>query len=127
MLVIADFDNYFYMIRRSDSSTKIIHDPNYSRVFTWETTSSQDAAAKIPENELNPENVLILEEVHLRPKYIYLKWTERSCRDKCLYVIYRFLQIFYTSFYYYFMPYVATFLVWNLLSQTNSDVAVQKQ
>lgn len=46
MLVIADFDNYFYNAR--SSINKIITDDRYASIFTWEVTSSYDGAAKIP-------------------------------------------------------------------------------
>ena len=57
MLVIADFDNYFYNPR--NSVNKIISDDRYASIFSWEVTSSYDGAAKIPENELAPEMVLM--------------------------------------------------------------------
>lgn len=40
MLVIADFDNYFYAVRNQDKLTEMITDDRYAGLFTWETTTS---------------------------------------------------------------------------------------
>ena len=45
MLVIADFDNYFYAVRNPDGINKLISDDYYSGILTWETTTSYDAQA----------------------------------------------------------------------------------
>ena len=45
MLVIADFDNYFYAVRNPDSINLLISDEYYSGILTWETTTSYDAQA----------------------------------------------------------------------------------
>ena len=73
MLVIAEFDNYFYAVRNKDTLTTMITDDRYANLFVWETTTSSDAKAKIPENELKPENILLKVEADQRPKYIHLK------------------------------------------------------
>ena len=43
--------------------------------------------------------------------------------NKVLFSIYRFFKLFYTSFYYYFMPFVATFVVWLVLVRVTFNVA----
>ena len=123
MLVIADFDNYFYAVRNQDKLTEMITDDRYAGLFTWETTTSQDAKAKIPANELKPEMILLKSESHLRPKYIQIKFGDRECYNKFYYMIYRLVNLVYTGFYYYFMPFAATFFVANLLLGTNEDMA----
>ena len=67
MLVIADFDNYFYAVRNYDSVNALLSDPRYLSIFTWETTTSYDAKFKIKENELREEMILMKNEMHLRP------------------------------------------------------------
>mmetsp|Transcript_28117 Transcript_28117/g.37528 ORF Transcript_28117/g.37528 Transcript_28117/m.37528 type:complete len:96 (+) Transcript_28117:358-645(+) len=59
MLVVADFDNYFYMVRAVDHVSAMITDPIHATVFKWETTTSYDALAQVPENELAPEAALL--------------------------------------------------------------------
>jgi len=127
MLVISDFDNYFYAVRNPDIINDLINDPRYESLFTWETTTSDDATAKISENELKPERVLMTREAHMRPKYIKITFGERTCSNKFFYVVYKTLQLLYTSFYYYFMPFAATFFVWNLLMYENANAANLKK
>ena len=67
MLVIADFDNYFYAVRNFDSVNQLLSDERFISIFTWETSTSYDAKAKIKENELREEMILMNEEKHLRP------------------------------------------------------------
>ena len=43
MLVIADFDNYFYAVRNPDEINLLISDEYYAGILTWETTTSYDA------------------------------------------------------------------------------------
>jgi len=126
MLIVADFDNYFYAVRSRDKISEYIVRDEYANLFVWETTTSRDAHARIPENELAKENILSLKEMHLRPKYIAITWRDRSCSNRILFFIYRTLQVGYTSFYYYFMPFVATFSVWLLLLEANQSVAEKK-
>ena len=45
MLVIADFDNYFYASRAADPVNLIINDDQYASVCIWEVTTSYDAKA----------------------------------------------------------------------------------
>ena len=52
MLVIAEFDNYFYTIREDDIVKRIVTDELYEDMFTWEVSTSVDARAKIKENEM---------------------------------------------------------------------------
>ena len=82
-------------------------------------TTSYDAKARIKENELREEMVLMKDEMALRPKYIYCSWGSRTCGNKILYSIYKLLQLLYTSFYYYFMPFVASGVVWYVLLKEN--------
>ena len=70
MLVVADFDTYFYAARKSDVISSLLQDKRYSSIFAWETTTSYDACAKIPENKLKKEVALMTFEQHLRPEYI---------------------------------------------------------
>jgi len=67
MLVVADFDNYFYSVRDHDNVSNMITDPTHAKVFTWETTTSYDALAEISQNELAPECVLVQKEMGQRP------------------------------------------------------------
>ena len=115
MIVIADFDNYFYAIRRDDPIAKFNENKQLARIFTWETTTSNDASAKIPENMLKPETVLLKNEAHLRPKYIYLRFWDRSFWNKVFWSFYRLLNLVYTSVYYYWLPFIATFSIWLVL------------
>ena len=46
--------------------------------------------------------------------------------NKLLYMVYKLCQLIYTSFYYYFMPFIATFLVWLLLLETGRTEAMAK-
>ena len=45
MLVVADFDNFFYAVRKPDHISRMITDDKYADILTWETTTSSDAAA----------------------------------------------------------------------------------
>ena len=59
MLVVADFDTFFYAARSTDVITSLLQDERYSSIFTWETTTSYDASARIPENKLKKEVALL--------------------------------------------------------------------
>ena len=119
MLVIADFDNYFYAVRNYDSINALLSDEKYLSIFTWETTTSYDAKFKIKENELREEMILMKNEMHLRPKYIHIRFGDRTWVNKILYICYKLLNLLYTSFYYYFMPFVASIFVWYVLLEEN--------
>ena len=67
MLVVADFDNYFYVTRAPDIVSAMITNPDKAKVFVWETTTSSLAEAQIPENELAEEYVLFEDEATQRP------------------------------------------------------------
>ena len=67
--------------------------------------------------------VLMKEEMSMRPKYIHLRFSDRTCLNKVLYTTYKFLQLLYTSFYYYFMPFVASIYVWYILLEKNFETA----
>ena len=123
MLVIADFDNYFYSVRNYDSVNQLLSSDRFVSIFTWETTTSYDAKAQIKENELREEMVLMKNEMSERPKYIHIRFSDRKAGNQILYGIYKLLQLFYTSFYYYFMPFVASIAVWYVLLEKNYDVA----
>ena len=58
MLVIADFDQYFYALRDKDHITELIETGKYAKIRTWEVTTSRDAVLKCAENELKPESIL---------------------------------------------------------------------
>ena len=45
MLVLAEFDNFFYMMRSSDEITSMMVEEKFTYIFCWETTTSYDAAA----------------------------------------------------------------------------------
>ena len=115
MLVIADFDNYFYASRAADPVNLIINDDQYASVCIWEVTTSYDAKAQIPENELAKENTLLSMEMHQRPKYIHMKFSDRECYNKVLFFMYKLFNLLYTSFYYYFAPFAASIGIWIFL------------
>jgi len=107
MLVIADFDNFFFAVRDADLLKNMISDNSFGFIFTWEVTTSSDAKAQIPENELREEKILVSKEASLRPKYIFVKFGDRSCWNKFLFSVYRVVQTFYTAIYFYFTPFLA--------------------
>ena len=125
MLVIADFDTYFYNVRRADKITEMLTDPKFADLFTWEVSTSWDAKAKIKENELKEEKILMMHEMHGRPKYVHLRFKQRTCLNAFLYIVYKFFNLLYTAFFYYFMPFISSFLLFVLLINTNRDQAKQ--
>ena len=48
---------------------------------------------------------------------------DRSTLNKIYYICYKLFQLLYTSFYYYFMPFVASIFVWYVLLEENYDQA----
>ena len=66
---------------------------------------------------------MLTKENHLRPKFIRISFGQRSCMNKVYYLVFRMIQLIYTSFYYYFMPWVASFLLVFILLMENSEVA----
>lgn len=122
MLIIAEFDNYFYSVRDNEDGIKsMITESLYDSIFTWETTTSPDACAKIPENELKPEKILLASEKDMRPQYIKMEFGDRTCFNKFLFIAYKLCQIFYNSIFYYFIPFLAQFGVFLLLLSVNKD------
>ena len=91
MLVVAEFDSYFEAIRSVDPRSELIQNERYASILYWETTTSWDAVAETPDHELRQEKVLLKSEMHQRPKYIYIKFSARSCFNMFLFVIYRLL------------------------------------
>ena len=123
MLVVADFDNYFYSVRSPDHISRMISEDRFAHIFTWETTTSYDASAQIPENELKPESVLLMSEREQRPKYIRIQFSDRSCLNKFLFIVFRLLNLAYTTFYYYFMPWLESIYVFFLILNQNKEQA----
>lgn len=54
-----------------------------------------------------------------RPKYIHQRFQDRTCRNKLMYIVYKICQLIYTSFYYYYMPFVASIIIWLVLLGEN--------
>lgn len=52
VLVISDFDNYFYLTNRHDDVKRLITDDEFARLKTIQQTSSNEAKAKIEEHKL---------------------------------------------------------------------------
>ena len=50
MLVLAEFDNFFYEMRSADEITRMLVETKFSFIFRWETTTSFEAAKQIEEN-----------------------------------------------------------------------------
>ena len=49
-----------------------------------------------------------------------MHWSDRNCLNKLFYVIFRINNLIYTSFYYYFMPWIASLLITvSLLTQNH--------
>ena len=67
--------------------------------------------------------VLMMNEMCMRPKYIHLKFWDRSCLNKTLFIIYKAFQTLYTAFYYYFMPFIASLVIFAFLISQNETVA----
>ena len=44
MLVLAEFDNFFYEMRSADEITRMLVETKFSFIFRWETTTSFEAA-----------------------------------------------------------------------------------
>ena len=53
-----------------------------------------------------------------------MKWSHRNCLNKTLYVAFKFFTLCYTGWYYYFMPWVSSFLVFFLLIDQNKKSAL---
>ena len=123
MLVVADFDNYFYSVRNPDHISRMIHDESLAHIYKWETTTSFDACAEIPENMLKCEKVLMMCESHERPKYIRMKFSDRNCQNKMLYLFFKTLSLSYTAFYYYFMPWISSLFIFFALFGQNKKWA----
>ena len=62
-------------------------------------------------------------EIEHRPKFINLKFSDRDCINKVLYCVYKGLNLFYTSIYYYFMPFLSQLAIIALLLIQNSTTA----
>ena len=65
----------------------------------------------------------MMNEMGMRPKYIHLRFKDRSCLNKTLFLIYKLFQTLYTAFYYYFMPFIASLIIFAFLISKNEDVA----
>ena len=78
VLVISDFDNYFYNINRYDEKKKLITCEEYDRLKTIQQTSSREAKAKIEEHKLAKIEIETAESTACRPEYIYIGFRMRS-------------------------------------------------
>ena len=119
MLVVAEFDNFFYRMRSADDCTRML--TGETDIFKWETSTSADAAAKTEKNKLAPESVLRTEDMHERPEYIRYSLSQRSCANKVYYALFRAINLFYNSVYYYWFPWMASsFLALYLLTENEN-------
>ena len=59
-----------------------------------------------------------------RPQYIYMSFSQRSCANKVCRLFYLFVRGIFTSFWYYFSPFVvlvSSYLVHYIFKGTNID------
>ncbi len=102
LAIIAEFNDFVYQSLRSESMKKLIEAEVTEKILVIRHTSSK----KCKDWELS--TVMDEETDQYRP--LRVRWSDRECCNKFLYVIYKMLRMFYTSLYFYFIPFSAIIL-----------------
>jgi len=98
LVIIAEFDNYVFSSMKDESFRLLIENEFTEKAFVIEHTSSK----KCSQTELSNQKD---ENGEIRPLKITYK--SRTCPNRWLLNLYKFLRTFYVSCYFYFMPFVA--------------------
>lgn len=101
LAVIAEFDDFVYESLRSESMKTLIEAEVTEKIFVFRHTTSK----KCKDEELST----VLDE-HGEYRPLKVTFRSRTCCNKCLYITYKALRIFYTSFYFYFIPFITIIL-----------------
>lgn len=102
LAVIAEFNDFVYQSLRSESMKKLIEAEVTEKILVIRHTTSKKCKAWELSTVMNEETE------ELRP--LRIEWGQRECANKCLYVLYKVLRMFYTSLYFYFIPFSAIIL-----------------
>ena len=113
LTVIADFDNYVFESMTNEFMKKMLEEEVVEENFVIRFTTSKRCGEKELSNEPYHDG-------KLRP--LRITFLSRSALNKVLFIIYKLMQIFYVSIYFYFMPFVTlfgSFLIPNLAQIQN--------
>ena len=102
LAIIAEFNDFVYQSLRSESMKKLIEAEVTEKILVIRHTSSK----KCKDWELST----VIDEETEMPRPLRVKWSDRECANKCLYIVYKGLRMFYTSLYFYFLPFSAIIL-----------------
>ena len=127
VLVIADFDENFYSINSDVRNKQKITEERYEKIRKVEVTTSWSADHKVDGNRLENEQILSREEAGKRPEYIYMSFSSRSCSNKVLYSLYRFVMLFYNSIFYYFSPFIFRYFTYFYFIYKNSHLTPEER
>ena len=64
--------------------------------------------------------------MHERPEYIRYSLSQRSCANKVYYAIFRAINLFYNSVYYYWFPWLASSVLSIVLLTENENLYFQE-
>lgn len=100
--VIADFDNYVFDSLKNESFKQLLEARFTTNAFPiCHTTSKKckpDELSKVKYTDPQRQD-------EFRPLNITM--AQRTCGNKILYLVYRFLRTFYVSTFYYFLPFLS--------------------
>lgn len=101
LAVIAEFDDFVFQSLRSESMKKLIEPEVTEKVLVVRHTTSK----KCKDHELSTVED---ENGEFRP--LRVRFGSRMCGNKCCYIVYKVQRMFYTSLYFYFIPFTTIIL-----------------
>lgn len=94
--IIAEFDDFVYSSLRNESMKLLIEPEVTERVLVIKHTTSK----KCKDSELSS-----VETIDGQKRPLKLEFGRRAILNKCLWVQYKCMRMFYVSVYFYFMPF----------------------
>lgn len=96
LAVIAEFDDFVFYSLRGESMKKLIDGEITETILITRHTTSK----KCKDYE---QSDVVDESGEKRP--LRVRWESRSCANKFFYLVYKVLKVFYTSLFFYFLPF----------------------
>jgi hypothetical protein len=94
--IIAEFDNFVFESMKNESFKELLEEKFVDKVFRVKHTTSKKCG-KGELSDVKDENG------GFRP--LRINFAEREPLNKALFAVYKFMRVFYVSFYFYFIPF----------------------
>jgi len=99
--IITEFDDYVYASMRNEPCKKLIEKQYYEKVLVVHHTTSKSC---------HDQELSYVKDENGEFRKLKIKFSDRSCGQKCGLFLYRMNRMFYVSMYFYFLPFFTIIL-----------------